>query len=328
MRAYSSSTHRTSRHRTVRAVSGVLLAASLALAGCSASQDSGAGGDGGGDRDKAAGLSAGKDQKGAGGGQAGTSAGGGTARRKPPGPAGAHIIRTASLTVRVKDVPKALDEARTAAQDAGGLVGDENTSRDDEGRERSRIVLRVPQAAYADVLSSLEGTGRLIEREAKARDVTEQVVDVESRVKSQRASVARVRELMDQATKLSDVVALEGELSTRQSDLEALLAQRASLKDRTSLATITLSLTEGPGKPEARTADDDPSFVDALTGGWDAFVTALRWIAVVLAAVLPFAAVAALLLVLWLRGIRPRLSRGSAGNAGNAEGGRGDDGGA
>ena len=75
---------------------------------------------------------------------------------------------------------------------------------------------------------------------------------MESRIKTQRASVARIRELMDQATKLSDVVTLEGELSSRQADLESLLAQQTSLKDRTSLATITLSLSETAGEEGRR----------------------------------------------------------------------------
>ncbi|CAM5252489.1 hypothetical protein SVIOM74S_07922 [Streptomyces violarus] len=225
------------------------------------------------------------------------------AREAPHG----HIIRTASLTVQVKDVPKALEEARAGTENAGGYVGNETTTRDEEGHERTRVVLRVPAEKYDEVLTELEGAGKLLDRSAKAEDVTDQVVDVESRIKSQRASVARIRELMDQATKLSDVVTLEGELSTRQADLEALLARQETLKDRTSLATITLSLSETPVKKEAK--DDDPGFVDALAGGWNAFVTMVRWLAVALGAVLPFAAVAALLALLWLRVVRPRLPR-------------------
>lgn len=292
----------TSRHRTVQALSAVLLAAALALTGCSASSsDDKDGGKaaGGAAREEAA-QSGDKDDKGFGGGAADKSG-----RKEPPKLNGTHIIRTATLTVRVKDVPNALAEARAAATDAGGVVGDETTDRDGRGHERSRIVLRVPQAQYEDVLKSLEGTGELIERKAKAQDVTDQVVDVESRVKSQRASVARVRELMDKATKLSDVVTLEGELSTRQSELEALLAQQSSLKDRTSMSTITLSLSETAVK-KADT-DDDPTFMDALSGGWSAFVTMLRWLAVAIGAVLPFVAVAALLFLLWQRIVRPRL---------------------
>jgi hypothetical protein len=55
--------------------------------------------------------------------------------------------------------------------------------------------------------------------------------------------------------------------------------------------------------------DDDPGFLDALAGGWGAFVTMLRWLAVALGAVLPFVAVAALIVLAWLRLVRPRLPR-------------------
>ncbi|MFE9022942.1 DUF4349 domain-containing protein [Streptomyces sp. NPDC007808] len=291
--------------RPVPALAGLLLATALTLTGCSGSADSDSGsGSSKADAGEAAQADsrAGADQGAPGGG---SGAGRATA---PPKVSASHIIRTASLTVQVKDVPKALDEARAAVENAGGYVGDETTTRDEGGHERTRVVLRVPVAEYADVLADLEGAGKLLERNAKAQDVSDQVVDVESRIKSQRASVARIRELMDQATKLSDVVTLEGELSSRQADLEALLARQASLEDRTSLATITLSLAETPVK-KAAAKDDDPGFLDALAGGWGAFVTMLRWLAVVLGAVLPFAAVGALIVLVWLKVVRPRLPR-------------------
>lgn len=290
-----------------RALAGLLLVTALALTGCSASD---AGSDGGG---KAAAPQQGSQAEGSQAdgkaGAAGEAGSGRAAESAPPELAAAHLIRTVSLSVQVKDTSKALDAARTATENAGGYVGDESTSRDAEGHERTEVTLRVPVERYEDVLGELEGAGKLLRREAKAEDVTDQVVDVDSRVKSQRASVARVRELMDRATELDDVVTLEGELSTRQAELEALLARQASLKDRTSLATVTLSLSETPVKHVEKKEDEDPGFLDALAGGWDAFVTMLRWLAVVLGAVLPFAMVAALLALLWLRVVRPRLPR-------------------
>ncbi|WCE00182.1 DUF4349 domain-containing protein [Streptomyces sp. HUAS 31] len=293
--------------RPVQALAGLLLAGALALTGCSAANDSG------GDSKAAAGEAARADSDGGansdGGAKEGAPGTGSDAGRAttPAKVTASRIIRTASLTVQVKEVPKALDEARTTAENAGGYVGNETTTRDEEGHEHTRVVLRVPVDEYAEVLADLEGAGKLIERSAKAQDVTDQVVDVESRIKSQQASVARIRELMDQATKLSDVVTLEGELSRRQADLESLLAQQASLKDRTSLATISLTLSETPVKKASK--DDDPGFLDALAGGWNAFVTMLRWIAVAFGALLPFAAVAVLILLLWLKVLRPRLPR-------------------
>ncbi|MFJ5727614.1 DUF4349 domain-containing protein [Streptomyces paradoxus] len=291
---------RRSVRRPAPALAALLLAAALALTGCSAGGDASGGSKSAADH--------GADDKAVSGEAAPGGTGSGARATAPPKLAASHIIRTASLTVQVKDVPKALEQARTGTENAGGYVGDETTTRDAEGHERTRVVLRVPVEKYDEVLAELEGTGKLLDRSAKAEDVTDQVVDVESRIKTQRASVARIRELMDQAGKLSDVVTLESELSTRQADLEALLARQKSLKDRTSLATITLSLSETPvKKKEAK--DDDPGFVDALAGGWNAFVTMLRWLAVAFGAVLPFAAVAALIVLLWLRVVRPRLPR-------------------
>ncbi|MHA5050481.1 DUF4349 domain-containing protein [Streptomyces sp. SD15] len=283
--------------RPVQLLAGIFLASALVLTGCSGADDTASSSDAGAEAavDGKADL-----QEGAGDGGKGSAAKATTA----PKLTASHIIRTASLTVQVKDVPKALDQARTTIENAGGYVGNETTTLDEEGSESTTVVLRVPAEEYGDVLADLEGAGKLIDREAKAQDVTDQVVDVDSRIATQRASVNRIRELMDQATKLTDVVTLEGELSRRQADLESLLARQASLKDRTSLATITLSLSESPVKKSDQ--DDDPGFLDALAGGWDAFVTMLRWIVVALGAVLPFAALAALLVFVWWRVVRAR----------------------
>ncbi len=304
--------------RSGTALGAVLLTASLALVGCGSAGKSGDESAAG--RDPAhqpvdAGTTAGTsgsgsdagsdtaDSSGAGAGKTGSSA---SKRSGSTQLTGVHIVRTASLAVQVKDVPKAIDKARSAAEDAGGIVGDETTDRDGDGYDRSELVLRVPQERYEDVLDALAGTGKLISRTVKAEDVTDQVVDVDSRVKSQRASVDRVRKLMDQATDLSDVVSLEGELSTREADLESLLAQQASLKDRTSLATITLSLTESTDKEAGGKAHDGTGFLDALSDGWHGLRTLLSWIAIAVGACLPFAVPLGLLLVGWLRVVRPR----------------------
>ncbi|MFV6032543.1 DUF4349 domain-containing protein [Streptomyces sp. NPDC056264] len=292
-----------------RAVAGAaLLTAALVLTGC------GAGGTAGDSkRDLSAEAPAdakGAAERGAADGYAGS--GGEQASAAPsaaPSKAAAqqHVIRTASLSVEVGDVTKALVTARDVTAGAGGRVENESTERLDDGYVTSRVVLRVPQERYDSVLTELAGTGKLLARKADAKDVTEQVVDVESRIATQRASVARVRALMERAEKLTDVVTLEGELSRRQADLESLLAQQSSLRDRTSLATITLELSQKE-KPRAEEDEDDgrPGFGDALSGGWNALVGAVSWAVVVLAALAPWLAVALIGYLVWRRVVRPR----------------------
>ncbi|MFE7748582.1 DUF4349 domain-containing protein [Streptomyces sp. NPDC057428] len=276
-----------------------LLAVLLATAGCAA----GSGASDSASDSKAAAPRA----EGAGAEAAGKPADGARSAPKPGSAVAVHVIRTATLSIEVKSVPKAVAAARVAAKGAGGLVAEETTERIDDRYDTSHLVLRVPQDRYDEVLSRLAGSGKLRSRTSNAKDVTGQVVDVDSRIATQRASVARVRDLMDKAEKLTDVVALEGELSSRQADLESLLAQQASLKDRTSLATVTLELNE-PDEDATDPEDEDTGFLDALAGGWDAFVTMLRWIAVAIGATAPFLAAAVFLLVLW-RLVRGRLPR-------------------
>ncbi|MGK5450191.1 DUF4349 domain-containing protein [Streptomyces radiopugnans] len=301
------------------APAAVLLAAALAVTGCGVAGDGDGSAGAKADRGVAAPETA-RQEAGQGAGQeAGAyeqgasqadreEAGDRRAADDAPDLAATHVIRTASLTVTAEDVPEKLDRARAVVETAGGYVADEDTDSDSEGHDRSRMTLRVPPEEYQGVLDELAGLGKQVERKVSAKDVTDQVVDVESRIKTQKASVDRVRKLMDEAGALSDVVTLEAELSSRQADLEALQARLKSLESRTGMATITLVLREPDAEPAEGEDDGAPSFLDALAGGWQAFVSTVRWITVVLGVLLPFAAAALLAALVW-RLVRPWLPR-------------------
>ncbi|MFE1825037.1 DUF4349 domain-containing protein [Streptomyces yangpuensis] len=274
-----------SRHRSAAALAALSLTGVLALTGC------GAGGQGSASDKAAVAPSAadGKAREGAAGAAAAPapagSAGSSGAKDGAPVAVRPNVIRTATLGIETTDVQKTLAAARTAADGAGGYVGNESTERGENGRMTSKVTLRVPGERYDSVLAALEGSGKLLHRKVDAQDVTEKVADIGSRVSSQQASVARVREMMGKASALSEVVMLEGELSRRQSDLESLLAQQTALKDQTSMGTITLEVSE-PAPAEAE--EKEPTFLGALSGGWEVFTKILRYLMVALGALLPF----------------------------------------
>ncbi|PJN20994.1 hypothetical protein CG724_03540 [Streptomyces sp. CB02120-2] len=280
------------RHRSAAALAALSLAGALAVAGCSADGS-------GSSSDKAAvGEAAAKPQEGAAApaqGKAGAGAAAPAAPKDGQQPAvRPHVIRTATLGIETPDAQKALAAARTATEGAGGYVGNESTKRGADGRMTSTLTLRVPGERFDSVLGAMEGSGKLLNRKVEAQDVTEKVADVDSRVKSQQASVVRVREMMDKASALGDVVMLESELSKRQSDLESLLAQQTALKDQTSMGTITVEVSEPPVERAAPEKEKEPTFMDALRGGWNVFAGLVRKLGLAVAAVLPFAVTAAL----------------------------------
>lgn len=220
---------------------------------------------------------------------------------------GAALIRTAELTVRVGDVRAAADEAARLAAAAAGAVASEERS--GSGEQASAVVrLRVPPEQFDATVARLADLGEELDRRVGTTDVTDEVVDLESRLATQRASVARVRALLDGAERLTDVVQIEGELTRRTADLESLQARLAAVRGQVEQSTITLTLV---GDDAAVTAAAGPrGFRDGFVAGWDALEGVLRAVAVTAGALLPFTPLLLVAALVW------RVRRRTAGPAG------------
>jgi hypothetical protein len=201
-------------------------------------------------------------------------------------------ITTAELTVRTRDVAAAVARVGRVVVAAKGYVSDERTSTEG-GRTESTLTVRVPSAALDRVMDEAAAAGTALHRSRTGEDVSGTYVDTASRVRSQTASVERVRTLLARATTIGQVVQVEGELARREADLEALKARLQQLDDQTTLATLTVSLVPPPASAPPAQA----GFGGGLKAGWHAFGTSLSVALAVLGAVLPFAAFAALVAV-------------------------------
>ena len=215
------------------------------------------------------------------------------------------LARRADISITVPDVDAAAAKVRVIAASAKGLVVAEAISSEPDDPALggfSTITISVPTDSLDATLDQLAGLGKVHSRNASTDDVTAQYVDTESRVKTMQASVERVRALMSQATKLGDIVALEGELSRRQADLEATQTQLAALKDAVALAPVEVRLSTD--EKVLAQPDDETGFLAGLKSGWSAFTASVTVLLTALGALLPFAVVAALVLVplfVWLR---------------------------
>jgi hypothetical protein len=212
------------------------------------------------------------------------------------------IVYTADLSMSAGDVPGAEAEAKRIVTTSGGYVGSENASDATGSRPSATITFKIPSARYQSVLDQLASSriGRRVSLHQQADDVTQQVADVASRVKSAQATLASFRKLQDRARSIDDIVQLEQEISSRESDLESLQARQKSLSSQTTYATVTLRL-EGTAvtRHEHHKAR---GFAGGVTSGWHAFTAFLGGLALVFGWLLPFLALAALigLPALWI----------------------------
>ncbi|TDO64109.1 uncharacterized protein DUF4349 [Kribbella sp. VKM Ac-2571] len=211
------------------------------------------------------------------------------------------IIKSGSLAVEGDDVSGMRQKAVAAIGSLEGQVASEDTGSDSDGKiTRSNLVLKVPTKSFETAIQRLSDLGKRTQIHQESTDVTEQVVDVASRIESQRASLDRMRALMAKANTIGEIVSVESELTRREADLESLLAKQKNLALQTDLATLTLTLTE-KGKPPAITEPkEDKGFVAGLKSGWNAFTAAFTSIATAVGALLPFLVLLAIILVpLW-----------------------------
>ncbi|WP_246843111.1 DUF4349 domain-containing protein [Allokutzneria sp. NRRL B-24872] len=210
-----------------------------------------------------------------------------------------QLIRTARLELSAADVAGVVGRGKEAATRAGGFAGAEETR-----ETRATLTLRVPSDKLDAVLDELAKLGTVNVRDVRSTDVTDQLVDTQSRLTSQRASVERVRALLGRANTVGEIVQVEGELNRRQADLEALQRRLESMSNQVAMSTVTLTAVR-TGAPPAKA---DTGFLAGLASGWNALLAFGSGLLTAIGAVLPFAVVVAvpvLALVIWLRRRRP-----------------------
>ena len=155
---------------------------------------------------------------------------------------GRDIVFRATIGVEVADVAAAGREATQIVQSLGGIVFGQSTTVDPT--PRTVLTFKLLPADFDDALERLAGVGDLVDQTISADDVTDRVVDLESRISTSEASVIRLRGFLENAGDVNIIADLERQLLDRETTLETLRGQLRTLRDQVSLATITVTITE------------------------------------------------------------------------------------
>jgi hypothetical protein len=113
----------------------------------------------------------------------------------------------------------------------------------------SRLTFKVLPGDFQQALARLGTVGDIRTQTVTADDVTERVVDLESRISTAAASVERLKGFLEEASDIETIAELEAQLLQRETDLETMRGALRTLQDRVDLATIYLTLTEALAAP-------------------------------------------------------------------------------
>jgi hypothetical protein len=199
------------------------------------------------------------------------------------------VITTGWMAVTVDDPVDSAAQVAALVDAADGRVDRRNeTPRTDTQQARATLVVRVPADRFDDVLADLRELGEVDSVQLEASDVTQQTQDLDSRIESLRTSADRLRTLIAQADDVGDLIAIESELTNRQSELDALVTQRDFLADQVAYSTLTVELLSEGLAPESGPND----FWSGVVAGWNALTGFVAGLLVAVGVLLPWLGVA------------------------------------
>ena len=163
------------------------------------------------------------------------------------GPAGVQalapqIVRRGRMGVGVDKLADAQSRLeRTVASLAGHVAHLEVHE-----SSRADYSLRVPAERLDALMDATAGLGKVESRTVSAEEVTEEVIDTEARLGALRASRDRLRQLLERASSVQDVVAVERELARVQGEVESLEARLTALRSQVAQSDLAVSLHQRP----------------------------------------------------------------------------------
>jgi Domain of unknown function (DUF4349) len=151
------------------------------------------------------------------------------------------IVRTGELTIQVPDLAAALRDGDAAVLHGGGYIsGSSRTA--DGGRDLAQVEYRIPSAAWEPTLDALHAlASTVVSEQIKTEDVTGQVVDLTARIANLRATEAALQAIMAKATRISDVLDVQEQLTTTRGEIETLVADKEHLQDRAAYGSLAVT---------------------------------------------------------------------------------------
>lgn len=160
------------------------------------------------------------------------------------------IIRTGDVTIVVEDSEStARDIAFLADSLDGWLVSSDLY--ESNGFKRGSVTIRVPADQFDVAVAEIKSLALEVRSEStSSQDVTEEYVDLESRLENLEATADRVRGFLDEARNVEDALDVNRELSRLEEEIEVIKGRMQYLSQSAAFSTLTVNLVpDEPSQP-------------------------------------------------------------------------------
>jgi hypothetical protein len=187
------------------------------------------------------------------------------------------IIYNAELYLVVKDSGAAEEDITKMVEGLEGYVSNSSSYTYSGGLRRITLTLRLPAEKFNEAMSALRDMAMEVTQETiGTQDVTQEYVDLESRLRALEAKADRLEQLMEEAEDTEAVLAVYDQLSQTQIEIEQTKGRMQYLERSAAMATITVSLTPDELSQPIEVAGWRPGGV--AKESFQALIKAFQWL--------------------------------------------------
>ncbi|GAA4069931.1 DUF4349 domain-containing protein [Amphibacillus indicireducens] len=156
------------------------------------------------------------------------------------------IIYNAYLDLEVKQYLDVVQIIEETVNEMNGYIVSNQTSRLDDQLHEGHLQLRIPQESLDLFFNFLEDNDQILinHRELTGKDVTDQYVDLATRLESREQLEARLLTFMEEAETTEDLLNISRDLANVQYEIESIKGQMNYIDNRSDLATVELYIIE------------------------------------------------------------------------------------
>lgn len=207
------------------------------------------------------------------------------------------LIKDGRLGLRVSELEKTKLRIDTLINKHGGYYDNESFNNTD-WESSFNLKIRIPSANFEKFISEIEtGEGEILYKEIDARDVTDQFIDLETRLENKRNYLIRYNDLLKKANSVKEILEIEEKIRGLEEEIESTTGRLKYLNDLVDYSTLDLTISKQNDfkyNPEKRDKFSE-RLKQSLSKGWFGLVDFLLFII----KIWPFWIVLTLILYFW-----------------------------
>ena len=201
------------------------------------------------------------------------------------------IVRNADLQLETANPDEVQHKIEAIAESTGGFVVESQQSMNTlkaANRDTIAMFIRVPAAKFVESVSDIRNAAdRVISENIKGDDVTEEFIDVEARLKAQKALEQQFMEIMKRAHSVEDALSVQSQLADVRGEIEKVEGRKRFLENQSSMSTIKIRL-QTTAAIAASSEGLNRRLTDSLRRGTDVAMSFILGLVTVIIAILPF----------------------------------------